>query len=191
MLRLTIPYFLILVFIIITSCGRPGSNKEQAMAFLRRIDSVYSSIDEKGDLFDVYNQELAKIFSRNNRHPLAKQQIDSISFLFDDYMTTIDLGEQKMRRMSEFDTAFGIVRMNILFLQNQRMFWKNWVPKVISLYRLGWENLNDSGKMEMIQSTKLVRESQANTNKLTDNLFLINQRFARKYGFNYVPRNSK
>jgi len=180
--------FFIVIVISIASCRQQSSTSERAMLFLRRIDSVYYSIDERGDLFDVYNQKLVNDFAKNNRLPLAKQQIDSLISLFDDYMSAIDFGKQKIYKIPEFDTAFSIVRKNILFLQSQKIFWNKWVPRFISLYRIGWENLGDSEKIEIIQSAKQMKESQSTANKLIDDLLLLDQKFAKKYGFNYVPR---
>ena len=130
-------------------------------------------------------------FARNNRGPLPRQQVDSISSLFANYMAAIDSGEQKIRKVPEFDTAFGVVRLNLQFLQHQKMFWSNWVPKFIALYKLGWQNLSDIEKKEMIHSPGLMKESQLTTNKMSDNLLLVNQEFSKKYGFTYVPHSHR
>ncbi len=104
-------------------------------------------------------------------------------------MQAMGRGEKSIQQMTEFDTSFRLIEMNLHFLRYQKSFWENHIPKLIKLYEVGWTNLSDTEETEIIEAFKQLKDVQTITGKLTDDLFVVNKKFGKKYGFEYRLRN--
>jgi hypothetical protein len=175
----------LLLAILFSACKQVKSNSLAADAFLIKLDSFYVKIDKTGNLFDAYYQNLAKVFVDNNRMQLRSQQIDSVKFLFADYLRTIKKSREEIEKIPEFDRKFGLVGGHTEYLVGQEKFWGKWVPIFIQLYELGWTNLSDQQKKEMIESTKLMRDEQTISTMLHDSLVSLTINFAKEYHVTY------
>jgi len=174
-------------FALFCSYGQTKSDKEMAMLFLSRIDSLTSMIDIKGNLFDQYNQKTNQEFIANNRNPVPVEKVDSLKKYFADYMSEIGNCILKLGKIQEYDNNFNLIRNNIDYWSSEKIFWEKYVPPIISLYQNG-SNLTTEQRNEIIASFVAMKAGEDSQIKLGDDLTQRFKEFSNAHGFEYVQK---
>lgn len=175
--------FCFIVFIILQfsiSC-KTQAQQEPALSFLREIDTVYATLDIKGDRFDEYFKTVAGIAKAHPNYQPGKAKLDSLTFIFNDYIREYDAGLRTFASMKEFDTSFQIVKLNAEVMENFKNSWLSVVPSYLAVFNTGWENARDSDKVIISSVPAIVGKYQEIIDSLLNKLEIQTLQLAAQY----------